>query len=128
MRIERRAAHDSRRLNAALAPVLADVASDPRLTTLAVHVFRPRDERGLWIGFGTAMNWTARPLDLDATDGELMSEITGDIQVAVIEELWAPWPLCSEHQVGCHFDGDPPAWWCRGGDSHLVGAVGELIG
>jgi hypothetical protein len=54
--------------------------------------------------------------------------VAEDLQDAVIEALWAPWPVCPIHNMGAHPRpcGDTPVWWCNGGDGHVIAVIGQL--
>jgi len=53
--------------------------------------------------------------------------VADDAQDALMEELWAAWPVCPVHRLGVHvrYHDKAAAWWCAGDDGHPVAAVGE---
>lgn len=56
--------------------------------------------------------------------------VADDVQDALMEELWAAWPVCPVHRLGVHARQHDKAavWWCAGDDGHPVAAIGEWPG
>jgi hypothetical protein len=56
--------------------------------------------------------------------------VADDAQDALMEELWAVWPVCPVHRLGVHARHHDKAavWWCAGDDGHPVAAIGEWPG
>ena len=55
-----------------------------------------------------------------------LAEVADDLQDAIMETIWAVWPVCPEHSLGGHarvLDGQA-VWWCRSG--HVIALVGQL--
>lgn len=53
--------------------------------------------------------------------------VADDAQEALMEELWAVWPVCPAHRLGVHARHEDQAavWWCAGGGGHPAAAIGE---
>ncbi len=56
--------------------------------------------------------------------------VADDAQDALMEELWAVWPVCPVHRLGVHAREHEEAavWWCAGDGGHAVSAIGEWQG
>jgi hypothetical protein len=56
--------------------------------------------------------------------------VADDAQDALMEELWAAWPVCPVHRLGVHarHHGKSAVWWCAGDGGHPVAAIGEWPG
>lgn len=65
-------------------------------------------------------------------DDDLVSALVAvadDAQDAVMETIWAAWPVCPSHGFGAHArerDGSA-VWWCGGGENggHVAAGIGE---
>jgi hypothetical protein len=56
-----------------------------------------------------------------------LAEVADEAQDAVMETIWAAWPVCPSHTIGAHpevHDG-AAVWWCKGADGHAVATIGE---
>jgi len=56
-----------------------------------------------------------------------LAAVADHAQDALMETLWAPWPVCPAHQLGVHarvHAGDA-VWWCNGAGGHVVTPVGQ---
>jgi hypothetical protein len=53
--------------------------------------------------------------------------VADDAQEALMEALWAVWPVCPVHRLGVHARDHEQAavWWCAGDGGHAVAAIGE---
>jgi hypothetical protein len=53
--------------------------------------------------------------------------VADELQDAVMDSLFAVWPVCPIHQLGVHarVNDDEPVWWCTGGNGHVVSVIGS---
>jgi hypothetical protein len=55
-----------------------------------------------------------------------LAAVADEAQDAVMESIWAAWPVCPAHQLGVHVEVRDGAvvWWCQGSGGHPVAPVG----
>ncbi len=53
--------------------------------------------------------------------------VADELQDAVMESLFAVWPVCPDHQLGAHprVADDRAVWWCASGQGHVIAIIGE---
>jgi hypothetical protein len=50
-----------------------------------------------------------------------LAEVADEAQDAVMETIWAAWPVCPAHEMGVHIEVRDGAvvWWCTGSGGHV---------
>ncbi|HEY7263574.1 MAG TPA: hypothetical protein VH589_19060 [Trebonia sp.] len=53
--------------------------------------------------------------------------VADELQDAVMESLFAAWPICPSHQLGAHprVADHHAVWWCAGGQGHAIAVIGR---
>ncbi len=56
-----------------------------------------------------------------------LAAVADDLQDAIMDTVWAVWPVCPEHSLGgnARVREGRAVWWCRGRD-HVIAPVGQL--
>ena len=81
-----------------------------------------------WDGYNSA---TAGIYPADGADPvSALVAVADDAQGALMEQLWAVWPVCPVHRLGVHarHHNEVAVWWCAGDEGHPVAAIGEWPG
>jgi hypothetical protein len=118
-------------LLAALTDALDRVNADMRATGLpgTAHLVIPEwSERNAWVETWDGHRGSSSGLSPGSGRDPVtaLAEVADEAQDAVMEAIWAAWPVCPAHGIGVHpevHDGTA-VWWCKGAGGHSVTAIG----
>jgi hypothetical protein len=122
-------------LLAALERMLAVVAHDVRATGLdgqaRLVVLEGSEPQHAFVQYDGSNGHTSGLGPWDAagrrSPADTLVLVADELQDAVMESLFAAWPVCPKHQLGVHPRAahDKAVWWCSSGQGHVIAVVGK---
>lgn len=119
----------------ALERVLAVVVHDLRATGLDGRVRlvildggEPRHAHIEYEGsYGSTSGLSPRGGEERSRPADTLALVADELQDAVMESVFAAWPVCPNHQFGAHARvvDDHAVWWCTASQGHVITSIGK---